>query len=342
MINGHGNDWYRFSDKLVADFSTNVVGGGLPAGLEAVLSSKLGKLANYPDPEATSLKIALAKHHQLEPENVIVCNGSTEAFYLIAHHFSARRSCILVPSFAEYEDACSAHLHQLSLCTFNQLEDRLEKGTDLVWIGNPNNPDGRVIAVSQIEALCAQYPNVHFVVDEAYAELCENYQPCFSLIEHYPNLLITRSLTKAFAVPGIRLGYILLHPSLSERLMLLKMPWSVNAMAVEAGIYILDHYQRLRPDLADLISRSKAFQEKLSTLDGLEVLRTNCNYFLIRLKNRSSADLKLYLIHQYGLLIRDASNFKSLDHNYFRIATQENHFNELLFESIKQWLSPIS
>lgn len=338
MINGHGNDWYRFADKLVADFSTNVVGGGLPAGLEAVLCTKLGKLANYPDPEASSLKIALAKHHQLEPDNVMVCNGSTEAFYLIAHHFSARRSCILVPSFAEYEDACAAHQHHLVLVTFDQLEETLRAGTDLVWIGNPNNPDGRVTPLARIEELCLNYPEVYFVVDEAYSELCANYEACFPLIKTYPNLLVTRSLTKAFAVPGIRLGYILLHAHLAAELIRLKMPWSVNAMAVEAGMYILEHYERLRPDLSSLIERSKAFQERLSCLEGLEVTRTDCNYFLVKLKKGKAADLKPYLAHEHGLLIRDASNFKSLSLQHFRIAVQDDLFNERLFESIQQWI----
>ena len=208
----------------------------------------------------------------------------------------------------------------------------------LLWLGNPNNPDGKIILRKDIENICENNPTTIIIIDEAYAELCSGFESVNDLVNTYNNLIVVRSLTKAFAIPGIRLGYIVASTSIIEKLKAIKMPWSVNKIAIEAGKFILDNYQKLLPDKNAVSTESKVLQNELNNIAQLEVIPSDCNYFLVKLEKSDAAGLKQYLIENYGLLIRDASNFRGLDNSYFRIAIQKPEYNEMLAEGIKEWI----
>jgi len=337
MINGHGNNLNQYKGNIVADFSSNIVYGGISTMLAKHLAEQIHKVCNYPDPDAESVKIKIAAHHRLEKENVIVCNGSTEAFYLVAHYFRNQLTTIVIPSFAEYEDACAAHNHTLHYLNNHELKSTTRFNSSAVWLGNPNNPDGKVFDTNTIHSLCVSNPKTVFIVDEAYAELCENFESCVSLLNILPNLVVIRSLTKTFAIPGIRLGYILTNKILQEGFVTCKMPWSVNTLAIEAGSFILDNYDILLPDTKELLIQAKKLRLKLSKIEKLQLVESNCNYVLVKLKTGKSADLKAFLIQEYGILIRDASNFRGLDSTYFRVAVQQEKWNDMLIEGILNW-----
>ena len=116
-------------------------------------------------------------------------------------------------------------------------------------------------------------------------------------------------------------------------------PWNVNSLAQEAGKYILSNYQQLLPDSKQLVSESLYLQDHLNQMDKVEVSPSNCNFILAKLLNGNASDLKEYLLKQYSFLIRDASNFRGLGEQYFRIAAQTNHdFNQQLVEGIRNWI----
>ena len=114
MISGHGDDSYLFGQNLIANFSSNAWYGGTPPELLDHLRKSIDLITNYPEPEASTLCAQLAKHHKVTSRQVSAYNGSVEAFYTIALAFRASKSAILSPGFAEYEDACRIHEHQLS------------------------------------------------------------------------------------------------------------------------------------------------------------------------------------------------------------------------------------
>ncbi len=340
MISGHGSDLYRYKQGIIADFSSNVWYKGVSSKLIKHLKSKLKSIIHYPEPDAGSLSKKIAQKYNLKDGNVLVANGATEAFYLVAQVFKGYDSFIVYPSFSEYEDACKVydhHLHYLDIKDFNK--NVTLKSNALFWLGNPNNPDGTITSKKTIRELCDKNPNIIFVIDEAYKELCDGSESIVSLLNEFDNLIIIHSLTKAFAIPGIRLGYLLASKKIIDKLYLIKMPWSVNNLAIEAGNFILADYNRLLPDIEILVSESKAFQKSLKNISGLEVKKSECNYFLLRLKKGKAGDLKQYLIEKHGLLIRDASNFKGLDTSYFRISIQEFRFNKLLINAIEEWIN---
>ncbi len=336
MIYGHGDDGYRYAFSFKANFSSNVWHEGTPKELLSHLSEQLPSIANYPTPNADELVVKIAAHHQLKPGHVVVTNGATEAFYAIANLFSGQRGAIGIPTFSEYEDASVKN--KISLRYYERAEVvHTEFDEALVFLCNPNNPDGASTPISEIEQLLRTYPETTFVIDEAYIDFTFQITSCVDLIFKYSNLIIVKSLTKLFSIPGLRLGYILCHEEIGEKLHQQKMPWSVNAMAIEAGKYIFDHYTQIHPDMKLLLEYSKTLQQQINAIAGCTVIPSETNYFLVKLETPDSAKLKEYLAHTHQLLIRDASNFRGLDAHYIRIASQGLQKNEVLVKALQAW-----
>ncbi|PTN09262.1 threonine-phosphate decarboxylase [Mangrovibacterium marinum] len=334
MINGHGNNLQGIQHLLKADFSTNVFDNPQTDGLLDYLQTQMPTIRNYPDPECRILRKKLATTFHISPEQVLVTNGSTEAFYLLAHAFQQQCSAIRTPAFAEYEDACTLYQHQLVFVgDLNVLNSSTP--ADLVWIGNPNNPDGRYHNPQELIAFLEQNPQRLLVVDEAYIDLCEGAESVAPLVSQYPNLVVIKSFTKLFAIPGIRIGYLLAHPSIIQRLQACHMPWAVNALALKAGEYILDLPEKPSAALRQRLDESKRLQTELARIPGLRVSPSPTNYFLSELQQTTAAELKKQLLEKHGFLIRDASNFRGLGPGHFRIAAQNETINNEFIAALR-------
>lgn len=338
MLHGHGNDLHHQRFEIKADFSSNVIPGGMPEALKAFLANQLHLLGNYPEADAAGAAQAIARHHDIDPAQVIATNGSTEAFYLVAQLFRGQASLVLTPSFAEYEDAARCHQHTLTYLPHQQLRSELPGEFAAVWIANPNNPDGYTWESGLIKDHCLQNPQTYFIVDESYANLCPANQ---SLIKRQmpPNLIVVRSLTKDFGLPGLRAGYLVAAPEVVQSINRLRMPWSVNALAQTAIGFIMTHYEELLPDTSAIIEESRRVQKMLADFPQLHVTPSDCNYFLVETKVSDAADLKRYLLHNHGFLIRDASNFRTLSPQHFRVAVLGPDQNNQLISTIQSWIS---
>ena len=142
-------------------------------------------------------------------------------------------------------------------------------------------------------------------------------------------------MTKRYAMPGMRLGYVTGSPELIDMIRAVRMPWSVNALAIEAGLYLVDHPDTAPIDLSALLDETTRLRKGLNAIPGLSALPTSTHFFLCRLDSGNAATLKQRLAEKYGILIRDASNFEGLDERYFRIATQTARENDMLVEAIR-------
>ncbi|HBK42604.1 pyridoxal phosphate-dependent aminotransferase [Petrimonas sp.] len=338
MLYGHGNDLYDYSEKITADFSSNIPYRNASVQIVAHLSGCLHLISDYPDPNARALTHEIAEHHNLSPENVLVTNGSAEAFYLLAHLFAGKHSTITYPAFAEYEDACTLYGHTLSFMPVSELCGSINfTSNETVWFAFPNNPDGSIVSSETIENLCLNNPDSYFIIDNAYGELCTQCQPVIPLHANYPNLISVHSLTKTFAIPGLRLGYIVAEKNIINRLQPLRIPWTVNTLAQEAGSFVMENYSRLLPDAGILCRESQQLQQQLATLSHLEVTPSPCHFFLIRLKSGTASQLKSYLLEKHGILIRDASNFRGLSPCHFRLSVQEKTANDRLTDALRDF-----
>lgn len=339
MLKGHGSDIHSYKFPIIADFSSNVWYEGISVGLTNHLNDKIHNIIHYPSPDADKLSGKIAKLHDIDYNNVLVTNGATEAFYLLAQLYAGINSYIVYPSFAEYEDACKIFNHSLNFILNSEFKTDIRfNKSSLVWLGNPNNPDGKILSKDSIEYFCKNNQDTLFIIDEAYVELSDKCDTSIQLILEYENIIIVRSLTKSFAIPGIRLGYVAASTKIIKKLKMIKMPWSVNFLAIEAGDFILNDYYNLLPKNDIVTTKSKKLQKELSKFSELNITPSDCNYFLANIKNGIASDLKQFLIEEYNFLIRDASNFRGLNNSYFRIAAQKPEFNKMLVQAIKQWI----
>lgn len=339
MLNGHGNSRINIDVPIITDFSSNIWYRGLNDKLCSVLQDKVRDIVNYPVVDASSLQTSVAKTYALNDSQVCVTNGATEAFYLVAHAFSGKKSLVLYPSFSEYNDAAELYNHSIAYLSNSDLDKIVLSDADLVWIGNPNNPDGKIISQEFIQSLLEQNPNKVFVVDEAYAEVCNNFNSAIELIDRYNNLIIIKSMTKQCVIPGLRLGYFISNTELRNKIAAYRMPWSVNSLALEAGTFIFNNLSEFTIDTKYLLKESIAFQKGMNNIDGVEVVPSDTNYFLCKIKDKTATVLQNFLINKYGFLIRNASNFKGLNDSYFRVAIQGENNNEQCVNAIKEFLS---
>ncbi len=334
MIDGHGDDIHRYDGRIIHNFSSNVYYKGCPPELLEYIASQVKTIQNYPSPAALELNEAAAKRHSLPRDQFLFANGATEAFYLIAQAFSGGRAAILAPTFSEYEDACRIHGLKYQLVNKSALEP---SDYDLVFICNPNNPDGSIISTKELSGMIEKSPSTTFVIDEAYIEFTNCVSSIAPEVKRRSNLIVVRSLTKTFAIPGVRLGYVMASVSIIERLLSKKMPWSVNALAIQAGLQLFMNHDRWRFDVKELLQETGEFIRLLSTLNGLEVKPTNTSYFLVKLLRGSSAEFKKYLVEYHGILVRDATNFNGLEGEYIRLATQSPEANKALIKALSKW-----
>lgn len=335
MLQGHGDDSYRYSKKIIADFSTNVWYGGEPLGLKEYIFEQWSAINRYPEVMAESLCEMVAEHHHLNSNQILINSGTTESIYLIAQAFSGKKTTIVTPAFAEYEDACKLYQHDLTFLRWSKIEEFPALSTDLVFICNPNNPSGT--AFTQLESWVQQNPETLFVVDEAFIDFTVQINSSIPLISKYPNLLIMHSLTKAYAIPGLRLGYVVASEVLIPKLKSIKQPWTVNTMALHAGKFIFENYQQIQIPLQDLLSEKENFVQELGQNSSLTIYQSTTHFFLVETLKGDAAKLKQFLIEKHGLLIRDAGNFRDLTKQYFRVATLSPEKNNLLIEALDEW-----
>jgi len=333
MINGHGDEYVG---ELEANFSSNVWYGADNSALCKHLYSQMYTIERYPDTEASSLKQLLAENNHIKTNQLLICNGSTEAFYLIANAFSGSKSSIVTPTFSEYADACRMHNHNVRLTNRTDLNTHIKiVKPDLVWICNPNNPDGNCFETTEIIQLLTNYPDSIFVIDQAYIHFTQREICVVNEIHKYPNLIIVQSLTKRHAIPGLRLGYLMASGTIITRISQFRMPWSVNSLAIESGKFILendnDGFQ-----LQDWLCECDTLRIQIDSFECFKCVPSVTPYFLVKLNNGKASDLKAFLL-SHKILVRQATNFEGLEGEYIRICTLSKEKNDLLINKLNQW-----
>lgn len=335
MIKGHGDDIHQYQNIRI-NFSSNVYNHLDHEGLFCYLANELDRVVNYPEPTPSKLEGELASLLNLTAEEVMVTSGATEAIYLIAQTWRRGKSWVLMPTFSEYADACRVHEHQI--CNLYDL-DNLPADAELVWLCNPNNPTGTVIEQERLEKVITSYPDTLWIIDASYAPFTR--EPLFTAHQAatWPNVLMLHSMTKEYAIPGLRLGYITGRAPLLEKLRRQRMPWSVNQVALQAGHYLLSHPEEFEIPLDELLAERQRLAHRLTQLGVVEVWPSDTHILLCLLRMGKAEDLKEYLATEWGILIRNASNFEGLDTSYFRIAVQSPEEDDELINGITEWLA---
>lgn len=327
MIDGHGDDLFRY-DGIRMNFSTNIFADTTETTeqLEAFLRTRLSVMRSYPEPTAHSLEQMIAREYGIGDDEVMVTSGATDAIYLIAQTFRHYKTChILHPTFSEYGDACR---------TFGLQE--CQDGA-IAWVCNPNNPTGEVRSSEEMKRLAEQHRML--VIDQSYEDYTLE-----SLLEpketvQTDNIILLHSMTKRYGVPGLRLGFITANAAIINQLRSQYRPWAVNALALEAGKWLVKHGKPGIGNLPEYLQETERLRQCLNAIDGIEAYPTQTNFFLCSIAQATAHQLKEYLALNHGMLIRDASNFVGLSPHHFRLAAQTPEKNNALVEAIRQFLT---
>lgn len=325
MIEGHGDDLHRYSG-IQMNFSSNIYARADLSRLEDYLRSRMQVIRSYPEPSAASLERLIAQQHGISPDCVLVTSGAVDAIYLIAQTYRHWGTCHVVqPTFSEYADACR---------TFGYRE--ADDGA-IGWLCNPNNPTGTVLPTDQVLAM-AQHRRL-LVVDQSYEDY--TLEPLLSVADGvgHDKIIVLHSMTKRYAVPGLRLGYVTATGSIINQLRSQYRPWAINALSLEAGKWLVANDFQAIPHLPDYLAEAQRLRAALHGIDGIETHDTSTNFFLCSAATITAAQLKESLASEHGILIRDAYNFVGLTPHHFRIATQSHTENEALVHAITHILN---
>ncbi|MCD2225639.1 threonine-phosphate decarboxylase CobD [Listeria cossartiae] len=348
----HGGNYNELAKKhgltkeMVLDFSANINPLGVPASLKQTITANLDQLVEYPEPDYLALRARIASFHQLDLANVIPGNGATELIFGMAKVTKAQKVLLLAPTFAEYERAFFGaeivYAELTSETNFAAAEIVLatlerEMDIDAVCLCNPNNPTGQLISqqdMVQIANLCEKR-NIYLIIDEAFMDFLEENETIsmINYLERFPHLAIIRAFTKFFAIPGLRLGYLLTkNDLLAEALLQIREPWSINTFADLAGQILLDDTDYINQTYSWLSDEREFLFEGLTQFSELTVYRPSVNYIFFHLEK--PLDLRKELLLK-GIFIRSCANYRGLSENYYRVAVKSRDDNRQLLSALE-------
>ncbi len=339
----------NISPEQVLDFSASINPLGPPMEVLESLRARLGfLLRHYPEPEAHAFRAALAARLGLSPDQIIIGNGSNELIHLLPRLFDSGRALILSPAFSEYEAGLRAAGWGVEhfICPVGpgfdlaSVEERLEAGFELVYLARPTNPAGQVWPSDLILHLARlqEKRGRWLVVDEAFIEFTDEPSLVKELAGH-PALIVLGSLTKFYALPGLRLGFAAAGSEIIEGLEAAKAPWSVNSLAQEAGLGCLDQKEFAARTRTLIQTERPRLARALGGL-GLEVFPSEANYVLARLKKKhpSAGEVGRRLAEK-AILVRNCADFVGLDERHLRLAVRRLEENERLIKELGRVLS---
>lgn len=347
----HGGGIHQAAAELqrpvaeLLDFSASINPLGMPATVRAAAAAALDEAIHYPEIHAESLLAALAAHHHLDPCHFLAGNGSTPLFTLFARTLRPRRALVVRPAFSEYQraleiagteidvfDLYPAKGFALDAC---QLLQQITPATDLLLLANPGNPSGARIEAATILTLAhALREQALIAIDEAFIDFCPD-ASILQAVASTPNLYVFRSMTKFYAIPGLRVGYLAGPINGICRLREAAEPWALSSVAIAAAKVALtataykEESLRLIPQLREQLA------DGLRNL-GLHVYPSAANYLLLRL-TAAHADEIVTALRQEGILLRSCSNFSPLDAHYLRVAVRTGEENQRLINALTEF-----
>ncbi len=344
VIHG-GRNPSQSTDSQIIDFSSNVSPIGTPFSVKKILKKNIDNIKNYPDFSSSTVILSLKKYTQLEKSNLLVGNGAIEILYNFCLAFLSKKTKVLIPipTFQEYETA--AKLNECTISYFKTMN--LSENLDIfiskipkngcVFICNPNNPTGNLLLKNQLLQIIKKAKKLSTLVfvDECFIEMVpESNESIISYVKKYDNLFILRSLTKSFALPGIRIGYAASSKKIINILQKIKIPWSVNSLAQDAANSALKDKSHLTKSNLVIKKELNYLINKIGKLNGFDCNNSCTTFILIKIK-KDSTKLQKKLLEQ-KILVRDCKNFRGLDNHHIRIAVKSHKDNLKLVKALEK------
>ena len=335
--------------EAVLDFSASINPLGMPPAVLAAACDALPRAVHYPEIDAATLREAVAAHYDLDPAAILPAAGSTELIYLLPRVLRPRRALLVRPAFSEYARSLEqAGVPWESFDLDPERDFRLDPGAllsavgeeiELVLLANPGNPSGSAIPPDLLEELAfALREQALLVVDEAFADFCPE-RSLLDRVGYHHNLYLLRSLTKYYAIPGLRAGFLVGPPMGVGRLAAAREPWALSTPALAAASACLDA-DDFRRESALLVPQLRTELAAALTDLGLRVFPGEANYLLARLAPSApgAAEVAARLCHR-GILVRACGNFPPLDDRYLRLAVRPQQEQQCLVAALADVLA---
>lgn len=350
----HGGDIFGMSvneQNSVLDFSVNINPLGLsPLGEEALLSGLTREIMRYPDICCRDLKQAVATNYGVSLQNILCGNGATELIYALIRVLHPPLVCVPAPCFSEYERAAVAESISVKSYALDcengfivkdwDMLGHLPKGS-VIFAGNPNNPDGRILPKEDFLRLAAaaRLCDGYLIIDESFADFIDDDISYRNYLRSNSQIMIVASATKFFAVPGLRIGFLFSSsPRLSDIKKMLP-PWNVNGPVQLYLRHALEDIKYIQLSKKFLKEEGVRLRSVLETFSQMTVYPGAANFILLRLTNgKSAAWLQGKLIDKH-ILIRQCGNYKGLDKTFFRVAIRTREENERLLSALREIVS---
>lgn len=351
----HGGRLAYGAGSDTVDYSSSITPLGTPPAVVRAIRGAAGTVSEYPDPGSGALLGALSRYTGLPRSNLVGGNGAVELIYAAAHAFGGGRALVCVPTFGEYEAAVRMYHGGSGIVRYagkGKKKDAWLSPTDIdglvrrvpdngmVFLCNPNNPTGELLTRGQVREVldaAASANSCHVLVDECFIEMSrsprESVMP-YVRKERYGNLVVLRSLTKSFGLPGIRVGYAAAGRDMAAIIRKTTVPWSVSCLAEAAGVAALrDARDTLRRTRDAVRAELRYMRGRLSKIPGVECRDTAANFVLV--KTRLGAPRLQRLLAGRGMLVRDCSDFAGLGGHHVRIAIKRRRENRMLADALE-------
>lgn len=323
------------------DFSSSIGPLRMPPRVRSAIKSSVRLAEDYPDPSASKLVSALAARDGLPRSSIVPGNGAVEMIHCVARALlSGRRVLVQAPTFSEYASAARLSGCRVESLTGAKLDvdefaAKLPRG-GCAFLCNPNNPTGAMLTSRQVSRVAreAESRSCILVVDECFIEMSD--APSESVIgtaAKRPNIIVIRSMTKAFGLAGLRLGYAAAPRRMARMLEAARPTWSVNALAQAAGTLAAADEKHLERSRAVIAKERAYIEDGIRDMPGLEVYPSSANFMLLRARRGSRALQSALLARR--ILVRDCSDFEGLDGHHVRVSVRARPDNEKLLAALE-------
>jgi threonine-phosphate decarboxylase len=357
----HGGNVYAASRDLglgvrhLIDFSASINPLGPSPHVWRAIFNARRLITHYPDPDCWELRQALAKCCQRQPEEIAVGNGSTELIDVLPRALKIHHLVIVRPTFSEYERSMARAGGRVTTVSAKRREQYAQPIEDLcrllkagggnsdtidgVLLCNPNNPTGQACTVDDLLQLAdiARWRGIWVILDEAFADFCPD-RSFLPSAASWSRVVVLRSLTKFYALPGLRVGYVVAKPTVAEALRRLMPPWSVNVMAQVAAVAAVNDSACARKSVRFMVRERERFGSMLAALPGCVVTPTYANYFFVELPRGWHAREVRTELKGEGLLIRDCSTVPGATSRSIRLAVRAQDENDRVIQALSRLL----
>ena len=366
----HGGNIFQFAHEQriepyeVVDFSANINPlGPSQRGLDA-LNAQLRYISHYPDATNDDVLNAIADTYEMDKHQIIVGNGAAELLYAICRLPGYTGAFVPAPGFSEYKEALEAskipvrdifyrpweddngkpyfEVPYLALETF-AAELKGQDGRIIVFLGNPNNPDGTLLDKDHIRTVASMLKDANslLVIDESFIDfvgndpLQDNEHSMRSLVNEFDNIIVVHSFTKFYAVPGLRIGAAFANETLITQLQQYIPSWSVNTLAqayTKAALNDVDYIKRTKQELND----ERAFMyNALDDIEGITVYPPSANFILFQVNQEGiTANYINEELKKYNMIVRNCDSYVGLTNHWVRIAIKDHDTNIKLVDKL--------